>query len=338
MNRLLLFSFVLSASLSPLLHGQTLPPDPVIRTGAGEELVHLNELITAYEAQEKALDDEIAPKIKELQEAYAGALKTLAEKLNQPKKPEPADKVREESKRFAKRGMSGEPSKSAPSEVRSAWSGMVKQISVLTQSVALRRESIRSKFLQALSPIERSFQDKNDASGLKAARSARSAVTIRSAIEANRLATTELSGRASNVWQDVAKEGGYLVGFDVAKGPWFQFSVLGCLKPIFATSHGNREGELRGSGQGTTVLAKEGYAVGGLYARGGEVVNCIQLIFMRINPDGLSLNTQDSYLSDWLGGEGGGKAKELNSRGHLVVGVTGQTDSVVNSLGLVYLK
>jgi hypothetical protein len=36
--------------------------------------------------------------------------------------------------------------------------------------------------------------------------------------------------------------------------------------------------------------------------RSGEVVDSVQIVFMRINPGGLSLNPQDSYLSDWLGG------------------------------------
>ena len=63
-----------------------------------------------------------------------------------------------------------------------------------------------------------------------------------------------------------------------------------------------------------------------------------KIIFMRINPDGLSLNPQDFYVTDWLGGEGGGKGREISARGRLVVGVTGRTGDVVEGLGLVYLK
>ena len=134
------------------------------------------------------------------------------------------------------------------------------------------------------------------------------------------------------------REGGYLVGFDLGKGGWFQFTVAGLMTPVFETVNGPRDGEPRGHAVGERVLAKEGYAVGGLIVRGGVVVNTVKIIFMRINPDGVSLDPHDSYVSDWLGGEGGGLAKEINAHGHLAIGVTGTTSDVVDSIGLVYLK
>ncbi len=297
----------------------------------------LDQLVTDYEAQEKAIDDEIEPQLKAARDRYSADLQAFANKYNQARRPDEADKFKHEIKRFEERGMNGEPAKSAPAEVRSAWANLLKSTATTSQSVALKRNTARSKFLQSLTPVEQDFRAKNDAEGAASARRARAAVSIRAAVEAGRVAVTDLAGKGEG-WQDIAREGGYIVGFEAGKGGWFQFSVLGGLRPIFATAHGERPGERRGKASGKRVVAKDGYAVGGLQVRSGDVVNCVEIIFMRINPDGISLNPQDTYVTDWLGGEGGGKPREINPRGRMIVGVTGSTGDVVNSLGLVYLR
>jgi hypothetical protein len=127
--------------------------------------------------------------------------------------------------------------------------------------------------------------------------------------------------------------GGYVVGFEASQG-----GVLEGLKPIFMTASGLRDGEPRGRSGSIRILAKDGYAVGGLVVRSASVVDSVQVVFMRINPDGVSLNPQDAYVSDPVGGRGGNAAKEVSARGRLVVGVIGGTGEWVESIGLVYLK
>jgi hypothetical protein len=326
---------ILACSVCSALNAQVLP---VGSSGTATSRPELDQLAGDYEAQEKSIDSEIEPQLKSARDRYAADLESLTNKHNQAKRPEEADKVRSEAKRFAERGLNGEPSKDVPAEVRTAWTTLLRSTIVASQSVALKRNTVRAKFTQALTALEQTYRAKSDAEGFALARRARSTVAIRSAIEANRIAATELAGKGGRPWQDVVKEGGYIVGFEAGKGGWFQFSVLGSLRPIFATARGTRDGERRGKTNGNRVVAKEGYAVGGLQVRAGEVVNCVQIIFMRINPDGISLNPQDFYVTDWLGGEGGGKPREISARGRMVVGVTGSTGDVVDSIGLIYLR
>jgi hypothetical protein len=303
-----------------------------------ESKPELAEVVALYEEQEKAIDSEIEPLLTAARDKYSSGLQALIDKLNQAKRVEDADKVKAELKRFNSRGLSGEPAKSAPAEVRSAWSAMIRALATARDSVVLKRNGARAKFSQSLTGVEQAYRAKNDTAGVKMTRAARAAVSIRAAVEADKLATTDIAAKSDGAWRDVCQEGGYLAGFKVGRGTWFQFSVLGSLQPIFATMHGTRPGERRGGSGGQEVVARDGYAVGGLYVRSGEVVNAIQIIFMRINPDGLTLNPQDFYVTDWLGGEGGGKGREISARGRLVVGVTGKTGDVVEGIGLVYLK
>ena len=242
-------------------------------------------------------------------------------------------------KRFAAHGLNGEPAKSAAPALRTPWSTMLHEIAAINDSVALRRSSLRTKFEQNLTGLERTYRTNNDTEGVALVQRALAALSIRRSIEADGFAVTQVVSKNPDWWQDVAREGGYIVGFEVGHGGWFQSSVLGDLKPIFTTMHGLRDGEPRGHAKGERVLAQEGYAVGGLVVCSGAVVNTVKIIFMRINTDGVSLNAQDAYTSDWLGGEGKGlKPVEINPRGHLIIGVTGASSDVVDSLGLIYLK
>lgn len=306
----------------------------VASTGKAE----LDQLLTEYEAQEKALDVEIEPLLKEAHNKYSGELEAQIEKLNQSKRAEEADKVKKEVKRFAEKGLNSEPDKDTSAELRANWGAYVKATAAANQSVTLKRNAARVKFTQALTPLVQGYRAKNDAEGITLARRAHAAITIRSLIDTGKTAVAEHGEIGKDSWQDVAREGGYVVGFDGGKGGWFQFEVLGGLQPIFATARGLRDGEKRGGSSGTRLMAKEGYAVGGLQVRGGAVINCVQIMFMRINPDGVSLNQQDFYTTDWIGGAGGGKPKELTTRGRMVIGVTGRTGGVVESIGLVHLK
>lgn len=338
MKKLIGHILMLSLMLASSLYAQVLP---VGSEGSTTQKPALDLLSSDLETQEKNLEAEIEPQLKSARESYVAELQALITKFNQTKRADEADETRRELKRFEDRGFSSEPDKSARGEIRAAWSTFIRAIVIATQSIELKRNTVRTAYLQTLNGIEQTYRTAGDADGVALARKARSTVSLRSLIEGNKLGVTELMGKSGKntfPWQDVAKEGGYLVGFEMGKGGWYQFSVLGGLKPIFATARGMRDGETRGKGKGTRVVAKEGYAVGGLMVRYGEVVNGVQIIFMKINPDGLSLNRLDFYQTDWIGGEGGGKPKELSAKGKMVVGVIGGSGDVVHSVGLIHLK
>jgi hypothetical protein len=327
----LLLGITLVFSAPGFAHGQAAPP------AVEGQKADLAGAIAEYEKQEQAIDVEIEPALKAEAEKYNAFLEALKTKLDQAKRVEIADKVKEEMARFSQEGLSSSPAASTPAELRSFWAGYVRNVQAIQQKVALKRSGVRTKFGQTLTVVEQVLRANKDEAGLAAARQARACAILRSHIDAQRYAATDLGGKGGRVVQDIAP-GGYIVGFEIGRGGWFQFKVLGSITPIFATVKGEAPGRKRGKARGERLMAKDGYAVGGMYVRGGEVVNTVQVIFMKKNADGLSLNPQDFYVSEWLGGEGGGKPKEINGKGHLIVGLTGEAGDVVESLGLVYLK
>lgn len=314
-------------SQSPSESADSLVKWPILQTAVAEYLV-----------AEDLLSREVEPATSGAKQAYKVALEGLLARYDNPKRSEDADRIRKEMKRFERYGLDAEPLKESPAEVRSEWSKLNREIETANQKIALKRSALRSKFAQSLTSIEQQFRSAKDQAGLAMAQRARACASIRTMIEGDRLASTAIGGKSHEQWQEIAREGGYLVGLEVGSGGWFQFNVTGGIRPIFATATGQRRGKKRGNSDGKAIIAKEGYAVGGLMVRSGEVVDSIQIVFMRVNPDGLTLNAQDTYLSEWLGGGGKGGGREISARGRLVVGVTGQTGDVVEGIGLVYLR
>ncbi|HEY2342126.1 MAG TPA: hypothetical protein VGH90_03800 [Chthoniobacteraceae bacterium] len=323
-----------AASSSPIASSPPAAANP------GTTPVELSAAAAEYKAQQTAIESEIEPKLSARDEKYKADVDALVEKLTQSKHGKEAEKAKAEAKRFQEHGINSEIGKDALPELRSLWSAYLRDIAEIQQSVAIKRSGGRSRLAQILAPLEIGYRKKNDSAGLEAVKRVRATLTIGAAIEGSRIATTEFAGKpGGEPWQDLAKEGGYVVGFKAGSGGWFQFTVLGSVIPIFATAEGTRDGVKRGNhGTPDTVLAKDGYAVGGIVARSGEVVNCFQVIFMRINPDGVSLNPQDNYVSDWLGGKDGGPPKEISAHGHMIVGLSGRTENEVVSLALIYVK
>jgi hypothetical protein len=136
---------------------------------------------------------------------------------------------------------------------------------------------------------------------------------------------------------DLAALPGYLAGLRlrfVAKND----APIKSMQPIYQTAFGHRTGGRNGAATGRSidVYALPGYAVGGLTCaddREGAPISSIQLIFMRVNTDG-SLDPTDSYRSAWYGANTG--TREIRSEGRAVVGVVGQLDPSLTSLGLVF--
>jgi len=78
------------------------------------------------------------------------------------------------------------------------------------------------------------------------------------------------------------------------------------------------------------VFAKPGYAVGGLNVKTKEVVTAVQVIFMKLKPDG-TLDPADKYTSNWVGHpEESDKEGTLTGNGRKVIG------TFVKNFGAVY--
>jgi hypothetical protein len=318
-----------------LCFGSCADAQAVTTPETGSSLVNT---IRSYEAQEAALDAEIEPQLLRARDKLTDDLLALATKLNAAKKGGEAAAVRKELEHFEKTGVAPieKPSSGA---VRAAAVAYVRAVAAAKESVALKRKSVRTRSMQAMIDAERAARNHNYPPTAQRARLGQQSLTIRNALDdPARLASTQVAGRDHDLVRDIPKQGMPLIGFRGETGGWFQFTVVGSLQSLYLSPAGPVAGNKWGhAGAGREIVARDGYAVGGILVRSGEVIDGLQLIFMRMKPDGLSLDPQDFYVSDWIGKAGNG-ARELSAKGKLIIGLTGRHGDVVESLGLIYLK
>lgn len=148
---------------------------------------------------------------------------------------------------------------------------------------------------------------------------------------------TELVGGGGGAsYDDPSRDSGVLVGLRMV---WADqgLKVLKAVQPLFSSGTGLQEGPVRGKPTSALkeIVAKQGYAVGGLTARGTNRVNGLKIVFMKIA--GLGLDPRDTYESEWFGDRGAGEVK-LGGDGTYVLGICGRAFEDVDSLGLVMLR
>jgi hypothetical protein len=83
-------------------------------------------------------------------------------------------------------------------------------------------------------------------------------------------------------------------------------------------------------------MAKAGYAIGALKVTAGELVTSLQVVYMRIKPDG-RLDPADSYEDEVVGDPGGKAPVVIGGSGALVFGIYGRRGAVLDAVGLVTL-
>jgi hypothetical protein len=117
-----------------------------------------------------------------------------------------------------------------------------------------------------------------------------------------------------------------LLGVEYHEGEWDKEKCLARLVPIFSED------------QPVTIepreLAKEGYAVGGMNVKAGKFVYAVQLIYMKLKPDG-TLDPKDTYTTEWLGPESTGKVIKLGGDGKRVIGINCRSGAILDGLALV---
>ena len=163
--------------------------------------------------------------------------------------------------------------------------------------------------------------------------------------------TTLLGGNLDqNLFNDQPGDGAVLMGFEVGLGPFLNDETVYAIRPIYLTPNGESASEPYGLfydkrlpnkkvvktriTRKVRVLAKPGYAVGGVTLRTGLNIDGMSVTFMRIS--GRTLDPNQSYVSEWLGGRTGGTQKSVTGDGAPVVGVFGNQDADhIYSLGLV---
>lgn len=151
------------------------------------------------------------------------------------------------------------------------------------------------------------------------------------------IVTALFGGRGGSEFREVHQDG-LLVGFEVASGRYGPgILVIRALRPIFRTPSGVKSGKFRGrpgsNPRRVTVVAKPGYAVGGVSVRTGDRLDALQVHFMQIEAG--RLNPDKTYSSSWLGGRDGGRARRLAGDGKPVVGIVGRCGLEMDAIGLV---
>jgi S1-C subfamily serine protease len=148
---------------------------------------------------------------------------------------------------------------------------------------------------------------------------------------------TQIMGGGGNAtFEEAAPNGGLLIGFELGLQKFFNNDVVRAMRPVFRAGDNESLGTQRGTvlDKVVRVVAKPGYAVGAIIVKAGATVDGMGAIFMKVTPDG-RLNPNDSYQSDWIGGQGGGAPQRLGN-GTPVIGVIGRTDQRdMTGLGLL---
>jgi hypothetical protein len=134
-----------------------------------------------------------------------------------------------------------------------------------------------------------------------------------------------VGGKGGFVFRSASPGGQPVVGFRVATGQWAGKKALASLDPLF-----DRTAPLGSWG----VVAKEGYVVGGLEIDAADLVYAVKVVFVRHQADG-SLDTADTYTSDWLGTPSGNAPKKLTSSNQPIIGIHGRKGAVMDAVGLV---
>jgi hypothetical protein len=130
-------------------------------------------------------------------------------------------------------------------------------------------------------------------------------------------------------FEDAPPGGGVLVGFYYTTLPndW----LMDHLQPIYLTPAGEQVGSAYGVPRGPRrcVKAKDGYAVGAVDVRAGDLFDGMAVTFMKAEATGL--NPADAYRSPWIGGRGG-EPRTVGGDGPFLIGVHGR---VVTQGGIV---
>jgi hypothetical protein len=140
-------------------------------------------------------------------------------------------------------------------------------------------------------------------------------------------------------FRDLGSEGSVLVGVRVTYIERFGGPKVRSVQPIYRSDNNNHyPGLTYGEAIGPvfTVVARPGYAVGGLVTHTGLTVDGFGIVFMKV--DGDRLDPSDTYNSPWIGDRKGGSPGEVMSKGGLIVGLQGKAKKELNGLGLTAKK
>ena len=124
----------------------------------------------------------------------------------------------------------------------------------------------------------------------------------------------------------IVDETSFVYGIECKFSEWMGQQCVNRIAPLFSR---DQERNLP-----VGAVAREGYAVGAAKVYGGQYVNALQLVFMRVKDNG-QLDPSDSYTSAVLGGRMRVKPRTLTGKGAPIIGIHVRRGLVVDALALV---
>jgi hypothetical protein len=144
-----------------------------------------------------------------------------------------------------------------------------------------------------------------------------------------------VGGTYGNVYEEVP--GMLLVGFNYTLN---NNNYVSSIQPIYLAGKGTTTGTAYGfvNGAPQQIMAKPGYAIGGLRAQGSYYIFGFQAQFMKVDAKG-NLDPADAYMTDWVGRNySGDNTLTMGGDGQPIVGVFGKaSNQQIQSMGLVQL-
>lgn len=125
----------------------------------------------------------------------------------------------------------------------------------------------------------------------------------------------------------VNPQGETLLGFKYSMGSWAGEPAIRDMTPLYDRSSS--------PDRSISIVAKEGYAVGGLKIDAPKYVSAVQIVFQRIKPDG-QLDPGDAYPSEWIGKPSEKEVPTVDGAGKKAIGIHGRRGAIIDALGLVF--
>lgn len=138
--------------------------------------------------------------------------------------------------------------------------------------------------------------------------------------------TEFVGGNGGGRGERIVDETSLVYGIECKFSEWMGQQCVNRIAPLFSR---DQERNLP-----VGAVAKEGYAVGAVKVYGGEFVNALQLVFMRVKDNG-QLDPSDSYTSAVLGGRMRVKPRTLTGNGAPIIGIHVRRGLIVDALALV---
>jgi hypothetical protein len=152
-------------------------------------------------------------------------------------------------------------------------------------------------------------------------------------LPADAMETPLFGAEKGNEFREVSSTHELAIGVQYAVGETNGKPTLTSIRLLYAKPAKDKD---------TSIVAKDGYVVGGLkvgigHYSNGQFPNAFQVIFIR-EKDG-KLDPSDSYPSDWTGtAPSASKQKQLAGNGERVIGICGRKGFAIRAIGLVIEK